>query len=333
MGSSQDDRPTQVDMCVLLPVYNDWACFPRLLAEIDRALIDSRRTAIVVVMNDGGASSPADADFFTRKYERISEFRVVELVRNLGNQNALAVGLSFVRDEVPCETVVVMDSDGQDIPGDLAKLLAAHDGHPSSLIVAERSGRSEGLVFKQCYRLYRAMFRVLVGQHMTFGNYSVIPRRHLPRLCAMAELPVNLAATFMKSRLPIERVPCFRGARYDGRTSQNIVSLIIHGVNGILVFSEIALVRVTLLSAALILCGLVGIAAVTAIRLFTNYAVAGWATYVIGILALLIGQAVLFALLATLARGRNPISLIVEPERYRFAISSVTSIDCARAHR
>jgi len=92
--------------------------------------------------------------------------------------------------------------------------------------------------------LYRATFRTLVGKRMTFGNYSIIPAGHLLRLCSMAELPVNFAAALIKSRLPLRHVLCFRGGRYDGVTTQNIVSPIIHGVNAILVFGENALVRV-----------------------------------------------------------------------------------------
>jgi hypothetical protein len=254
---------------------------------------------------------------------------MIELVRNLGNQNALSIGLSFIRDEIECDVVIVMDSDGQDSPSDLPLLLSAHHDHPRAFIAAERSGRSEGLMFRGCYQLYRCIFMVLTGKRLTFGNFSVIPWRHLSRLCSMAELPVNYAAALIKSRIPVHCVRCFRGARYDGVSSQNIVGLIIHALNGVLVFGEIALVRVSLFSGFLISCALVGIAVVGAIRFLTDYAIAGWASNVVGILTLLIGQAMLFSLLAILVRGRNPISLIVDPKRYRLAISSATSIKSA----
>jgi polyisoprenyl-phosphate glycosyltransferase len=325
MGGSADPGST-LRACVLLPAYNDWACFPRLLSEIDQALTASRCTARVVIVNDGGEPCASDADFLKRKYAAIGEFRMIELVRNLGNQNALSVGMSFIRDELECDVVIVLDSDGQDLPGDIPELLAAYRQEPRALVVAERSGRAEGLLFRVCYRIYRTMFQLMVGKRMSFGNFSVIPWRHLPRLCSMAELPVNFAAALIKSRLQVVRVPIFRGARYDGVSSQNIVALIIHGVNGILVFGEIALVRVTLLSAFVVLFALIGIGVVGAVRLFTNYAIAGWASNVIGILVLLLGQGILFSLLATLVRGRNPISLIVDPQRYKLAIASVTAI-------
>lgn len=331
MDVARDNGPARLRTCILLPTYNDWSCLPRLLVEIDGALSAEGCSATVVIVNDGGASCADDAEFLARHYDVISEFRVLDLVRNLGNQNALSIGLSFIRDEIECDAVVVMDSDGQDIPADLARLMAAHRERPRDLVVAERSGRSEGFLFRLCYRLYRGTFNVLVGKGMSFGNYSIIPAVHLPRLCSMAELPVNFAASLIKSRLPIRRVPCFRGPRVDGATSQNIVTLIIHGMNGILVFSEIALVRVTLFSGAVVLCAFLGIVAVTAVRLFTHYAIAGWASTLIGLLVLLIGQALLFSLLAMLVRGRNSVSLFVDPAFYKLAIASVTAIKCADA--
>ena len=295
-----------------------------MLAEVDAALFVSKCTAIVVIVNDGGEPFPKNGWFSTRDYKCVTEFRLIDLVRNLGNQNALTIGLSFIRDEADCDVVIVMDSDGQDIPAQISDLLAIHRNAPSALVVAERSGRSEGLLFRLCYILYRVIFKMLIGRSLTFGNFSIVPHCHLRRLCSMAELPVNFAAALIKSRIPISRVPCFRGARYDGVSSQNIVGLIIHALNSILVFGEIALVRIALFSGILIFSALVGLAVVGFIRLFTSYAIPGWTSNVAGVLVLVIGQAMLFSLLATLVRGRNPISLIVDPERYKLAIASVT---------
>ena len=311
-----------MNLCILLPVYNDWSCLPRLLRELDQSLLASDAFATVVILNDGGDPPRNSADFIDCEYRRLRDFRMIELVRNLGNQNALAVGLSFIRDHVECDAVVVMDSDGQDSPTDLPQLLSAHCEHPQALITAERSGRSEGLLFRICYRIYRWAFIALTGKRLTFGNYSVIPAECLGRLCIMSELPTNFAAALIKSRVPIHCVPCHRAARFDGVSSQNFVTLTIHGINGISVFSEIALVRISLFSIVIIAVTLAGITAVSSIRLFTSLATPGWASTVVGALLILMFQALLLSLVAIVVRVQRPMSLVVDPTGYKRAIGS-----------
>jgi hypothetical protein len=319
--------------CVLLPVYNDWPCLPRLLAEIDESLSSLDISATIVIINDGGNPPPNGADFLNRDFRSIIDFRMIELVRNVGNQTALCIGLSFIRDQIDADVIIVMDSDGQDSPEHLALLLAASRSHPDALITAERSSRSEGLLFRVCYRIYRWTFIALTGKRLTFGNFSVIPHRHLARLCIMSELPVNFAAALIKCRLPIQCVPCYRADRYDGVTSQSFVNLIVHGINGVSVFSEIALVRVSLYAAAIILCTLLGIATVAAIRFFTDLAVAGWASNVVGFLLILMCQALLFSLVAIVMRVQQPISMVTDPARYKLAIASVALVKSRQSVR
>src|SRR5215217_9524244 len=165
--------------CVLLPVYNDWRCLPRLLSEIDEALSIIDTIATIVIVNDGGNPPHNAPDFLHQDYGHVIDIRMIELVRNVGNQNALAIGLSLIRDEIECDIVMVMDSDGQDLPSDLPLLIAAHREHPDHLITAERSGRSESLLFRVCYQMYRKAFTALTGKRLTFGNFSIIPSQHL----------------------------------------------------------------------------------------------------------------------------------------------------------
>jgi hypothetical protein len=320
-------------VCILLPVYNDWACLPRLLGELDQSLSALSAAATIVILNDGGNAPTNSADFLDQHYGQVTDFRLIDLVRNVGNQNALAIGLSFIRDHVECDAVLVMDSDGQDSPADLMRLFSAYRKNPADLITAERSGRSEGLLFRICYQIYRRAFMVLTGKRLTFGNFSIIPRQQLPRLCIMTELSVNFAAALIKSRIPIHCVPCYRAARYDGATSQNFVNLIVHAINGISVFSEIALVRVSLYSAVIIFFTLVGIAIVAAIRICTDLAIAGWATNAVGFLLILMCQAFLLSLVAIIVRVQRPMSLVIEPKSYELAILLVTPVICGRPFR
>lgn len=308
-------------IAILLPVYNDWDCLPRLLTEIDAALTGDLG-ATVIIVNDGGVAAANGASFL-KGYARIGEIRIVELVRNVGSQVALSIGLSLIRDQVPCDCVVVMDADGQDRPAHIRDLVAAHRVNPTHLVTAERNGRAEGLLFRACYRIYRFVFSALTGRPIGFGNFSLIPREHLPRLCGMAELPFHFAACLLKSRLPISRVPCYRDPRYDGVSSQSFVSLVIHAINALSVFSEVVLVRISLGAAIMIGLCIAAILVITAIRLASNVWIMGYATTAIGLLTLAMGQALVLSLVGIFVRAQRPLSLTVDPQQYRASIARI----------
>jgi hypothetical protein len=75
----------------------------------------------------------------------------------------------------------------------------------------------------------------------------------------------------------------------------NFVSLVAHGMSAISVFSDVVGVRVLIASIAGSLLAVLGVLAVVTIRLFTDRAIPGWATYTIGTLIVILIQFVAIA--------------------------------------
>ena len=110
----------------------------------------------------------------------------------------------------------MMDADGEDRPEDVPKLLSAWGEDQNIIIVAQRSERSEGLVFKIFYILYKLAFRIATGRKIDFGNFCLIPRTPL---CALTYNPAiwnNLASAITRSTTPRIAVPLARGVRFAG---------------------------------------------------------------------------------------------------------------------
>ncbi len=130
---------------------------------------------------------------------------VLRLRRNLGHQRAIAIGLAYLEAESPaCQLVVVMDSDGEDDPQDVPRLIArAVQTEQQAIIFAERTKRSESLPFQICYHLYRLVHRVLTGRSVRVGNFSVIPRQRLESLVATSELWNHYAAAAFTSQATV----------------------------------------------------------------------------------------------------------------------------------
>jgi hypothetical protein len=280
---------------ILIPLFNDWASFRLLAAEIDRVLAEHGLAARILVVDDG-SPSPPPADVLEGPLRALRGVSVLELRRNLGHQRAIAVGLGYLEAQGTDAPVVVMDSDGEDQPSDIPRLMAAYHAHGGERIVfAERAQRSESLAFRAFYQLYKLTYRTLTGHRVRFGNFSVIPPRRLASLVVVSELWNHYVAAALKSRQPYCLVPTRRGQRLRGRSQMNFVNLVLHGLSAISVDSEVVGVRLLVVALGLIPVALLGLGAIIGVRLFTNLAIPGWATMAAGLAVLVLGQSILLA--------------------------------------
>lgn len=301
------------ELVVLLPVFNDWAALRKLLEGLDRALASAAIEADVLVVDDG-STQPFEPSAIGPDLRAIRRVEILHLRRNLGHQRAIAVGLAFVEAERPsCRAVVLMDSDGEDDPGDVPRLIEEYERRGRGPIVfAERTKRSESRLFRAFYVLYRAAHRVLTGQRVRVGNFSVIPRERLSCLVATSELWNHYAAAAFASRQPYATVPTRRAMRLDGRSRMNFVSLVIHGLSAISVYSDVIGVRLLIATSAMIGLDLLALAVTVVVRLTTDLAIPGWTTTAFGVLLIILLQATMFLFVFSfmILAGRNSASFL-----------------------
>src|SRR5581483_5557700 len=132
------------------------------------------------------------------------------------------------------------------------------------------------------YFAYRLLFHLLTGRSISFGNFSLLPMAAVGRLVHTPALWHNLAAAIMRSRIAYGTVPTERGERYAGRSRMNFVSLIVHGMSAMSVYTDMIFVRVLIAAGVVLGLSLLGIVGVTLIRLMTDLAIPGWASTVAG---------------------------------------------------
>jgi hypothetical protein len=95
----------------------------------------------------------------------------------------------------------------------------------------------------------------------------------------------------------------------------NFVSLTAHGMSAISVFGDVVGVRLLIASMTGSLIAFAGILAVTWIRIFTDRAIPGWATYSVGTLAIILIQLITMATSFTFTMLSNRINLGFVPLR------------------
>jgi glycosyltransferase involved in cell wall biosynthesis len=288
-------RPGADEIVILIPVWNDWASLEELLPRLDQELSLSGVGADILVVDDGSLLD-ADGRFDGSSFDSIGRIDVLRLRRNLGHQRAIAIGLAYVEDCLSASVVVVMDADGEDDPADVPRLLARlrEEGH-QKVVFAERSRRSESFTFRIFYVFYKVLHYLLTGKGVRVGNFSAIPRRRLSSLVVVAEMWNHYAAAVLRSRQPHCMIPTRRRRRLCGRSSMNFVSLVAHGLSAISVYSDVVGVRLLVMSILMAVFTMGGIVAAVIVRLATYWAVPGWASYTVGILLILLVQAVMAA--------------------------------------
>jgi polyisoprenyl-phosphate glycosyltransferase len=320
--------PAMLRIAIVIPVFNDWVSFAVLCRNLD-SLSPSWGVRLSILAVDDGSHDPLPQDARLERLNNIDSIEILALACNLGHQRAIAVGLAAVLDKGNIDAVVVTDGDGEDRPEDIGRMIDAHRHDRKSLIVGRRTTRSESASFQVFYRLYKTMFRLFTGKKIDFGNFSLIPVGMLRPLLYMPEAWNHLAATILRSRLPLTRLDCARGKRYAGNSSMNFVSLLGHGMSAVSVFSDLVFVRLLAFSATV--AGLAFFAALVAvaIRLTTAVAIPGWATNVVGISALLVFQALTLSVLASVSSlgGRSAATFIPATQAIQFISKRLTVID------
>lgn len=276
-------------LVILSPVYEDWAAALVLLQHIDRRLGESGLRAEAVFVDDGSTQLPsADHGLRLRHVTRVT---VLPLRRNLGHQRAIAVGLAFVEQNRQCRAVVVMDSDGEDSPDDIPRLVLRMDEtRGAKLIFAERTKRLENAKFQVLYQLYRWLHLLLTGISVRVGNFSIVPAALLHRLVVVSELWNHYAAAVFASRIPHDSIPTARARRIAGQSKMSFVALVAHGLAAMSVHSERLAVRVLAATMTMVVTAAAVLVVVLVIRVSTDLAIPGWASSVVLALLVLIAQ-------------------------------------------
>lgn len=322
------NKPTgPLDVIVLMPLRDDWASVAELIRRLDEAISSLPCTFSVLLIDDGSVQPCNPADFQSN-YVSLRTIQTLRLRRNLGHQRAIAIGLTYIKQTLGCDAILVMDADGEDTPSgalELVRSFSANGG--TKAIFAERSRRVESFVFRTFYWLYRSLHRVLTGIRVRVGNFSILPSSYLSTIVTLSELWNHYAAAVFRSGLQFTTIPIPRGHRIAGKSKMNFVALVTHGLSAISVFGDIVGVRLLIGSLVGSLLASVGILVVISIRLFTSRAIPGWASYATGMLAIILVQLITIAASFTFFILSSRANLGFMPERdYKFFVEEVVDI-------
>jgi undecaprenyl-phosphate 4-deoxy-4-formamido-L-arabinose transferase len=113
---------TNIDLSVVIPVYNEEAVLEALFARLYPALDALKLSYEVIFINDG--SRDRSAGILSAQYEKRADVtRVILFNGNFGQHRAILAGFEYARGE----RVVTLDADLQNPPEEIGKLVAKMD--------------------------------------------------------------------------------------------------------------------------------------------------------------------------------------------------------------
>jgi len=199
---------------VLIPVYNDQEVLDELIRRLVHELQQLCKEYEIVLIDDGSKdNSWAKIEEIKKQNEHIVG---IKLMRNFGQQNAIAAGLDYVSGDI----IVIMDSDLQDRPEDIHKLVEALLKNDASMAIAQWISRKDNFFKKTVSHLfYRVSQKVTKIKHQpNLGVFRAIRKEVVEELKKYHEKTSTTLSMLYWIGMDYVTVKLERDARFAGES-------------------------------------------------------------------------------------------------------------------
>ena len=227
-------RSASIRYSFVIPIFNEEAVLPLLVARMDLLLAGLDGAAEVIFVDDG--SSDASASWLAARTKLNPAFRFIALSRNFGHQIAITAGMDAARGEA----IIVMDADLQDPPEVVTDMIARwKDGF--QVVYAKRLSRAGETAFKRAtanlfYKLLNGLTHVEIPRDV--GNFRLIDRKVLDAFKAMPERDRFVRGMFAWLGFKQTSVEFHRPERAAGETKYPFIKMLRLAINGVVGFSD-----------------------------------------------------------------------------------------------
>jgi glycosyltransferase involved in cell wall biosynthesis len=218
---------------VVAPAYNEQEVLEEFHRRVSAVLAGLGCAYEIVLVNDGSRDGTLGLMHALR--ERDPHLTVVDLSRNFGKEIALSAGLDHTKGEV----VVVLDSDLQDPPELIPRMLEVwREGYDVVYgMRAERDGETwfKKFTARHFYRLIKKVSRVEIPKDT--GDFRLMSRRAVEALGRLREEHRFMKGLFAWVGFPSKALLYKRDARAAGCTKWNYWKLWNFAIEGITSFT------------------------------------------------------------------------------------------------
>ena len=220
---------------ILLPLYNDWKSLDKLINKIKIKAKQKIKIKLLIV-NDK-SHKKCEINYKTNKL--ISRTEIVNLKKNLGHDRAIVLGLYYlIKKNIIFDSVITMDSDGEDDPKYLSQIINMHLKNPNNIIVCKRVKRNESLIFRTLYHIHLIFNLFFTYKWLNHGGYNLLPRKTILTLLKSKTIWGNYSASIERLKLKKKFLKTNKGKRYFGPSQTSFKKLFFHSLNIMTVFKE-----------------------------------------------------------------------------------------------
>lgn len=269
-------KPT---IAIVLPAYNEEDIIDDFLARLEKQIAGLPYNFHIIAVNDSSTDQTlTHLSEFTPSYPHI-RVSVLDLAFNQGHQGAIFQGMIYA-ETLDITHCIVMDSDGEDDPKAIKKLVGYLD---YDIVKVYRGKRNENLRFKIGYIVYRFIFRLITGKFMNYGNFVLISKKILSG--AVHNSFIHLPAYLVKQKGKQTGFRWDRHKRLGGKSKMNLGALIEHAIKSMIELSRELLFSILKLFILFVSFFVIGIGVVLYKKIVGD-AIIGWSSTLIMILFL-----------------------------------------------
>ena len=270
-------------LAIVTPCYNEEKSIITFLQSLEKNLSPTGQSFSIIVVDDCSQDkTPSLLASFSFSSGLLTLY-VLRLKFNMGHQSAIHQGLLFAH-EISADKVIVMDSDGEDDPQAIASILKHED---YDIVEVRRGKRSEGILFRLLYKVYKLIFRFITGKNMNYGNYCMINRSILESITFTSF--VHFPAYLLKQKASRTYFQFDRGKRIHGKSKMGLQGLLLHSFKSFVEFGEDLLMLFLKMFTVIVIVILILLVDVLYQKFIAHTAILGWtSTLILGLLTIAI---------------------------------------------
>ena len=220
-------------LSIVVPVYNEEAVLSSLFSRLAELMAGLPTACEVVLVNDG--STDGSLEIMRGHVNRDARYRVVDLSRNFGHQNAASAGLQVARGEV----IAIIDADLQDPPEAIGAMIKRWADGVDVVYGQRRSRAGESKLKLWSAHLYYAVLAKIANVDIPrdAGDFRVIDRQVADAINTLPEQHRFLRGMYAWVGFRQEAFLYDRAPRAAGETKYPLGKMIRLSLDGILSFS------------------------------------------------------------------------------------------------
>lgn len=232
-SSSRQTAESDIEISVVIPVFNCATTADELCSRLQNALRKLGFPYEVIFVDDG--SRDASGEILSREACEHPEFRLVRLVRNFGQHQAITAGMTLARGN----WIVLMDDDLQNPPEEIAKLYEkAREGYDDVHGVREK--RHDSAFRRIASRMAQKLMQAVIGRIDTDSSsaFRILSRRLVDEYLQLREHHSYVAVLVAWMGFPHASVVVDHAPRRAGRSGYSMTKLMCIWLNIAFGFSE-----------------------------------------------------------------------------------------------